>query len=48
MGNNRYEGTQTEKNLMAAFAGESGARNKYTYFASKAKKKVMSRLPLCF
>lgn len=28
MGNNRYEGTQTEKNLMAAFAGESGARNR--------------------
>ncbi|MGI5989570.1 MAG: rubrerythrin [Lachnospiraceae bacterium] len=35
---NKYEGTQTEKNLMAAFAGESEARNKYTYFASKAKK----------
>ena len=30
-------GTQTEKNLMVAFAGESEARNKYTYFASKAK-----------
>ena len=35
---NKYAGTQTEKNLMAAFAGESEARNKYTYFASKAKK----------
>ncbi len=35
---NRYAGTQTEKNLEAAFAGESLARNKYTYFASKAKK----------
>ena len=35
---NRYAGTQTEKNLWAAFAGESQARNKYTYFASKAKK----------
>ena len=35
---NRYAGTQTEKNLEAAFAGESMARNKYTYFASKAKK----------
>ena len=35
---NKYEGTQTEKNLLAAFAGESQARNKYTYFASKAKK----------
>ncbi|MCR5747993.1 MAG: rubrerythrin family protein [Lachnospiraceae bacterium] len=32
------KGTQTEKNLQAAFAGESEARNKYTYFASKAKK----------
>lgn len=32
------KGTQTEKNLMTAFAGESQARNKYTYFASKAKK----------
>ncbi len=32
------KGTQTEKNLMEAFAGESEARNKYTYFASKAKK----------
>ena len=32
------KGTQTEKNLMEAFAGESQARNKYTYFASKAKK----------
>ena len=33
---NRYEGTRTEKNLEAAFAGESQARNKYTYFASVA------------
>ena len=32
------KGTQTEKNLLEAFAGESQARNKYTYFASKAKK----------
>ena len=32
------KGTKTEKNLMAAFAGESQARNKYTYFASVAKK----------
>ena len=38
MGNNKYAGTQTEKNLQAAFAGESQARNKYTYYASKAKK----------
>ena len=35
---NKYKGTQTEKNLEAAFAGESQARNKYTYFASAAKK----------
>ena len=34
----KYTATQTEKNLEAAFAGESMARNKYTYFASKAKK----------
>ena len=38
MGTTKYAGTQTEKNLEAAFAGESQARNKYTYFASKAKK----------
>ena len=36
--NMKLKGTQTEKNLQAAFAGESQARNKYTYFASKAKK----------
>ena len=35
---NKYAGTQTEKNLQTAFAGESQARNKYTYFASVAKK----------
>ena len=34
----KYTGTQTEKNLQAAFAGESQARNKYTFFASVAKK----------
>ena len=44
----KYAGTQTEKNLQAAFAGESQARNKYTYFASKAKKKAMSRSQHCF
>ncbi len=43
---NKYAGTQTEKNLEAAFAGESQARNKYTYFASTAKRKVMSRSQL--
>ena len=35
---NKYAGTKTEKNLWEAFAGESMARNKYTFFASKAKK----------
>ena len=35
---NKYEGTKTYENLLAAFAGESQARNKYTYYASKAKK----------
>ncbi len=34
----KLKGTETEKNLMAAYAGESEARNKYTYFASRAKK----------
>ena len=33
----KLKGTKTEENLKAAFAGESQARNKYTYFASKAK-----------
>lgn len=36
--NEKLKGTRTEANLAAAFAGESQARNKYTYFASKAKK----------
>ena len=40
---NKYAGTQTEKNLMEAFSGESQARNKYTYFASKAKKDGFER-----
>ena len=43
---NKYKGTQTEKNLEAAFSGESGARNKYTYFASVAKKRATSKFPL--
>ena len=34
----RLKGTKTEKNLLAAFAGESQARNRYTFFANKAKK----------
>lgn len=38
MGTNKYVGTKTEKNLWEAFAGESQVRNKYTYFASMAKK----------
>ena len=33
----KYQGTKTEKNLLEAFAGESQARNKYTYFASAAR-----------
>lgn len=41
---NKYEGTQTEKNLQAAFSGESQARNKYTYFASKAKKEGFEQI----
>ena len=45
---NKYSGTQTEKNLMAAFAGESEARNKYTYFASKAKKEVVEQIAALF
>ena len=46
--NNRYSGTQTEKNLLAAFAGESQARNKYTYFASKAKKEGFEQISSIF
>jgi len=45
---NKYSGTQTEKNLMAAFAGESQARNKYTYFASKAKKEGYEQISAIF
>ena len=45
---NPYEGTQTEKNLLAAFAGESQARNKYTYFASKAKKEGFEQIAAIF
>ena len=45
---NPYAGTQTEKNLMAAFAGESQARNKYTYFASKAKKEGYEQIAALF
>jgi len=45
---NKYAGTQTEKNLATAFAGESQARNKYTYFASKAKKEGFEQIAALF
>ena len=45
---NPYTGTQTEKNLQAAFAGESQARNKYTYFASRAKKDGFEQISALF
>ena len=44
----KYSGTQTEKNLLEAFAGESQARNKYTYFASKAKKEGYEQISAIF
>ena len=45
---NKYAGTQTEKNLMEAFAGESQARNKYTYFSSVAKKEGYEQIAALF
>ena len=48
MGSNRYVGTQTEKNLLEAFSGESQARNKYTYFASVAKKEGYEQMSALF
>ena len=45
---NKYAGTQTEKNLMEAFAGESQARNKYTYFASVAKAQGFEQIAALF
>lgn len=45
---NKYAGTQTEKNLATAFAGESQARNKYTYFASVAKKEGFEQISAIF
>ena len=42
------KGSKTEKNLMTAFAGESMARNKYTYFASKAKKEGYEQISAIF
>ena len=44
----KYSGTQSEKNLEAAFAGESQARNKYTFFASKAKKEGFEQIAALF
>lgn len=48
MAENKYAGTQTEKNLQEAFAGESQARNKYTYFASVAKKEGYEQMASLF
>ncbi|MBO4216796.1 MAG: rubrerythrin family protein, partial [Clostridia bacterium] len=45
---NPYAGTKTEENLKAAFAGESQARNKYTYFASVAKKEGYEQISALF
>ena len=45
---NKYAGTKTEQNLWTAFAGESQARNKYTYFASKAKKDGYEQIAAIF
>ena len=45
---NKYAGTQTEKNLQAAIAGESVARNNYTFFASKAKKEGFEQISALF
>ena len=44
----QIKGTKTEKNLLAAFAGESQARNRYTYFASKAKKEGFEQISFIF
>ena len=48
MSENKYAGTKTEKNLWEAFAGESMARNKYTYFASAAKKAGYEQIAALF
>ena len=48
MGTNTYAGTQTEMNLRAAFSGESEARNKYTFFASVAKKQGFEQIANLF
>ena len=48
MEKNKYAGTQTEQNLKDAFSGESEARNKYTYFASVAKKEGYEQIAALF
>lgn len=48
MAEKKYEGTKTQKNLQEAFAGESQARNKYTYFASVAKKEGYEQIAALF
>ncbi|MCR5724139.1 MAG: rubrerythrin family protein [Treponema sp.] len=48
MATKELKGTQTEKNLQAAFAGESQARNKYTYYASKARKDGFEQIAAIF
>ncbi|MDE7198267.1 MAG: rubrerythrin family protein [Lachnospiraceae bacterium] len=48
MGTSKYAGTQTEQNLRTAFSGESEARNKYTYFASVAKKQGYEQIAALF
>ena len=45
---NKYSGTKTEQNLRAAFSGESEARNRYTFFASKAKKEGYEQIAALF
>ena len=48
MSQNKYAGTETEKNLKTAFSGESEARNKYTFFASVAKKEGYDQIAALF
>ena len=48
MAENKFSGSKTEKNLWEAFAGESMARNKYTYFASVAKKQGFEQIAALF
>jgi rubrerythrin len=43
-----FKGSKTEKNILAAFAGESQARNRYTYFASEAKKAGYEQISAIF